>query len=125
MKIITLEEFLRKKQTELVVVEVSCLEEAKQIEKTEQLFGVILSGSFPARTIDFALTKCSCLEEHKDIQEKITKGNIFIRTKDTKIKYFLPSNNQQVVAKSFEKKISDPWKNFYLETLSQVFSPEA
>ena len=90
MKIITLEEFLRKKQTELVVVEVSCLEEAKQIEKTEQLFGVILSGSFPARTIDFALTKCSCLEEHKDIQEKSQKEISLSEQKIQKSNIFRP-----------------------------------
>lgn len=124
MRIISLKEFLNQNPTESVVVEVSCLEEAKQIKKTESLFGLILSQPSPTTTISFEPTKCSCLEKLYEIKINISEGKTFIRTKHTKVKYFC-LNGRQVVAKSFEKKISESWQGFFLETLAQVFSPEA
>lgn len=124
MKIITLEEYLKRVPKESFVVCTKSLDETKNIQESEYLFGVIVSNLLPKTTIDFYPTKCSCLEEHEDIQQRIARGDIFLRIKNTKIKYFLSSEGK-TIAKSFEKAPFQFWKNFYLETLSQVFSPEA
>ena len=77
--------------------------------------------------ITFNEARCSSLENTPKQIHKLKQGNcVFVLTREDKIKYFVFSKERnQMLSISFRKPLRKGWKEFYLETLAQVFSPEA
>lgn len=103
------------------------VEQAKQFPFSNKALGLMINQLPSLSKITFEKARCSSLENSPEQIQELKQGNcVFVLTREDKIKYFFFSKeNNQMFSVSFRKPLRKGWKEFYLETLSQVFGPEA
>lgn len=103
------------------------MKEAKDFSLSKDILGLMIKGRPNFSKVTFETARCSSLEDHKKEAEQLKQGNcVFVLTRKDKIKYFVLSQKKnEIVSVSFGKPLFQDWKEFYLETLAQVFGPEA